>query len=1032
MNPPSIHRASPSARLLVCLGAALLLLPSCDPPATDPAAAQTTTEPATSAATPPAGAPPVEKAASPTLPPGRLSEKVAAAPAQFDITYTETAGIARTRELMTYKLHVPEGAIPADRLEHLVMFRLIDGKEAGEVACDFDKSRIFHHHADGSVRQLTMFWQDSLAPSESRTYRVRLADSAADRLPRPVMRVDDDGYRITLELGKDTYRLDHLPVVDAAGNPAPLPDGIWSALVLERVDPSIAKPSRFTILNAVRANDALFGKAIIHFGKPRVEVRENGIRTMIELFYEGAGMAVDPLGRSALNIPSSRSYVKIEFRRDDPLVRVYSNRSFAKQNIHLDGRHLYGAMTVPVDQPEDLEIGSARGTGLLARNFFKSKDPAQTSDEPVPAEWQDLDALLLGGGTPQTGRLNSDHKDSLVDFHVVAEKGRRCSFWYAAQDGYGVPAAPDRGQVGHAKVRIAGQPGYGLFLLDSFLESETNATEPYVYFEVMLDQPYENNPLVFTELARRIASPPVAVYDRRNTAFEPTAPKTRRHPWKPAAVVDLADAPVTLEIEQRGPSALVNEVVEIEIGPTGNDTGRGDIDVPHVAAADGSALPADLRRGDWLPDGQARDGRRILIVQFLRLDPGVTRITIDPTREAEPLEPLAFTDNMPDRLFRPKEGGGTTPTGIGGIPQPVVETNKFTVGNGVRNHDVGFGREFLPGDMETGIVSSLYVKALDTPDGFCGVTTIGRMYGCVHQPMDEGTPYLNYGHQVIYPGDPTSLRIERNGLFVEIESVHNDAKVYQGDEDGVGRLMDYDNMGFESRVRIVRGRDVVECWSHRHVKHGIYNHNGYRLNALIFNATDAGVKIDTELDPAFNRPDPLNDRLWLVGMENAKPVHTTGTQAILFKNRNGEWEVHDSSNWRGNSPFIPVAKGRANHGFHLVSGLVNGPNFRRGVYFYSPDYADHVLPDFYRDDWGYDCPFSCVFNGRASGNSAFSVAQNAVQTGWGMGWIASYMPGGNYDDHSRLHLDANYDEAGLESYRRLTETLREGVRIRVP
>ena len=97
MNPPSIHRASLSARLFVCLGAVLLLLPSCDPPATDQAAAQTATEPAAPAATPPADTPPVEKSASPALPPGRLSDRVAAAPAQFDITYTEPAGIARTR-----------------------------------------------------------------------------------------------------------------------------------------------------------------------------------------------------------------------------------------------------------------------------------------------------------------------------------------------------------------------------------------------------------------------------------------------------------------------------------------------------------------------------------------------------------------------------------------------------------------------------------------------------------------------------------------------------------------------------------------------------------------------------------------------------------------------------------------------------------------------------------------------------------------------------------------------------------------------
>jgi len=41
------------------------------------------------------------------------------------------------------------------------------------------------------------------------------------------------------------------------------------------------------------------------------------------------------------------------------------------------------------------------------------------------------------------------------------------------------------------------------------------------------------------------------------------------------------------------------------------------------------------------------------------------------------------------------------------------------------------------------------------------------------------------------------------------------------------------------------------------------------------------------------------------------------------------------------------------------------------------------------------------------------------------------MPPGNYDDHSRLHLEANYDEAGFESYRRLSETLRQGIRVRL-
>jgi hypothetical protein len=1015
-------RSFPTAPLLACLLPGLFLT-ACDRPAANASSPANAIETAAAPASSPAPA-------SPALPPGRLSDKAAAAPVQFDITYTEPAGIARSRELMIYKLHVPEGALPAERLEHLAMFRLVDGAEADEIACDFDRSRIYHHHRDGSVRQLTLFWQDALAPSESRSYRVKLADQPAQRLPRPSVEIERDGYQITMQLGKDSYRLDHLPVLDAAGNPAALADGTWSALVLERIDPTVAKPSRFTILNAVRADDGLLGKSVIHFGKPRVEVRDNGIRTMIELFYEGSGMAVDPRGRSVLNLPGSRSYVKVEFRRDDPVVRIYSNRSFAKQNIQLDGRHLYGAVTVPVERPEDLEIASARGAGLLAKSIFVSKDPSQASDEPVPADWQDLDALLLNGGTPATGKLNSDHKDALVDFHVVAEKGKRCNFWYAAHDGYGVPAAPDRGQVGHAKVRIGGQPGYGLFLLDACLESETNATEPYVYFEVMLDQPYENDHLLFTELARRIASPPIAVYDRRNTAFEPPAPKQRRHPWKPAAVIDLANAPVTLEIENPGDQSLVNEVIEIEIRRAGGEQSAADSSAPYVADANGAELPADLRRGDWLPDGQPHTGRAILVVQLVQLAPGATRITIDPSRKATPLPPMEFVDNFPDAWFQPDPQGGTVPGGMGGMPQPKILTNKFTIGNGVRKYDLGFGREFMTGDTEKGICSSLFVKALDTPDGFSGVTTIGRMYGCVHQPMDEGTPYLNYGHQIIFPGDPTSLKIERNGLFVEIESVHNSAMVYQGDSEGVARLMDYDNMTFESRVRIMRGRDVVESWSHRHVKHGIYNHNGYRLNALIFNATDAGVKIDTELDPAFNRPDPLNDRLWLVGMDNTKPVHTTGTQTILFKNRDGEWEIQDSSNWRGNSPFVPVTRGRENHGFHLVSGLTNGPNFRRGVYFYSPDYADHVLPDFYRDDWGYECPFSCVFNGRASGSSAFSVAQNSVQTGWGMGWIASYMPGGNYDDHSRLHLDATYDEAKLEAYRKLTATLREGIRVR--
>ncbi|MBM3863925.1 MAG: hypothetical protein FJ385_08275 [Verrucomicrobia bacterium] len=424
-----------------------------------------------------------------------------------------------------------------------------------------------------------------------------------------------------------------------------------------------------------------------------------------------------------------------------------------------------------------------------------------------------------------------------------------------------------------------------------------------------------------------------------------------------------------------------------------------------MSTADGTVLVADRRNDRFVKDERGEPVSMVLVIRIPRLEPGRMGIRVD------------FGNLVP----RPVPLTVSATPDASGIDIHQIDT-------GTRRYEVGYR-------SDQGMVAMLYAKALGTADGFAGISPLGRVYGCVRQPMDDLAAYLpfqkNFGHQIIHLGKPTRVAVETNGLMVELAFEHEAMETLEGIGPGVMKSLPCDQMTFATRLRFTRGRDVIECWSHRYVKHGIYNHNGFRLNSLLFSATDAGVRGDGDLDPAFNRPDPKNNRRWLVGIDGAKAVDTTGTQAILFKNRNGEWEIHDSSNWRGNSPFIPVAKGRGNHGFHLVSGLTNGPDFRRGVYFYSPDYADHVLPDFYRDDWGYDCPFSCVFNGRASGDMAFTVSQNVVQTGWGGGWIGAWMPAGNYDDHSRLHLEANYDEAGFESYRRLSETLRQGIRVRL-
>jgi hypothetical protein len=936
---------------------------------------------------------------------GRLSDRLASAPATLDISYTEIAGVTRNNEVLIYKAHFPEHAVPADRIEHLDLKRLENNITGESLPWDYDAAFVESYPQSKSVRQMTVFWQDDFKPYEAKSYRLQLTGSATARPSRPVLRTEDDGHTFTLALSGESYRIRHLPIISADGTPAELPKSAWGSLVLENTSAGFDQPSQFTILNAVRTNDPKLGKRILNFGKPRVELRENGIRTMVALFYEGTGIAVDPKTGAVSPVPTSRSCVMLEFRRDHPMVRVFTNRAFTKHNIALDGRHLYGAITIPGADPNRLRIAAARNIGLMDTDVFVDKNPAALPDEPLRDEWQNLDALLLNGGTPRTSKLNTEKKHSMIDVHVVAEEGKRCNYWFADDYAYGVPLSPDRGPVGQARVVSGGHPGYGLFLLDSLLESETNASEPYVLFEVMLDQPYHTDHSNVTRLARSAMLLPVALYDRRNYALETETPRINSHEWKPALHIRPQKRRIDVEIENAGSVALENEVIEIRIDPADPAAFLAADRVPRVTDDAGKELEADRRNDRFTVDASGRLTSFALAIRMPRLQPGRQMIRID------------FDESRP----RPAPLTVSETSDADGLPRHDIDT-------GTRRYEVGYR-------SDQRMVALLYAKALDTADGFAGMSPLGRVYGCVRQPMDDLAAYLpfqkNFGHQIIHLGKPTRIAVERNGMFVELVLEHDAMEMFEGIGPGVMRTLPCEIMKFATRIRFVRGRDAIECWSHRHVSHGIYNHNGFRMNSILFPATDAGVRADGDLNPAYNRPDPKNNRRWLVGMDNPKAVDTTGTQTILFRNRQGEWEIHDSSNWRGNSPFIPITKGSANHGFHLVSGLQSGPNFRKGVYFFSPEYNGYAQPYFYRDDWGYDCPFSCIFNGRASGDMAFTISQNVVQTGWGGGWIGAWMPPGNYDDHSRLHLEARYDEAAFDDYRKLTETLKQEIRVRM-
>lgn len=906
-------------------------------------------------------------------------------PRQIDLAAVDNSGYGVHGEVLKHHIHLPDGILrnPDD-------FVVVQLTDSGEVEIPAGRSDLWlYRYKSGYVRNILLYLPVNVEPSSTTFYRIYIGR-------RPKKR--HSAYEISRRRGKIAIKKDSLVYeIDfkkLKANPA-RSKKFWDFLVLRTIV-NRRDTSEYVMLNApVAVEDTLSGEVryIYTYGEPRVEIDEGGWGAEVRLFFEDDVRRYDIKTRRTEHTDDFSAYVRLLFPAQNSWVEVQTRRT-NKKIVPMVNRYIYHFCTFSGLDTANMQVAVRRRLFADRRNVFSIFDPTR-ADSPLSDSVQ-IYEKVFSGDTINFGAFDTRGARGYYEYFAVAKKDTLVFFGVAGDGKY-----QNNYPMGQALVYAGGRVGWAMAYDKPFVDLRVEGEEPWGTWRIYPMLKYDSRVEFYDSLAELYAHRPKLIYQHRNLDLETPAEERVEFPKIPTFEAIANPVEITVEVPD---TYLVPAVVEFAIKFMPGVVSDSDF----VVLRDGKEILADcVEPVERHPDGSIKKAH-IAVLDTLPFG-RKARYKVEFGRKSSlSVEPLAVVDSF-DTVDFVVRGGDTT------------DFRRYWVDNGKHLFRIGHFVHRYIGEKDTVFFYTGAFVGTELDGDWFRVIPLLRPYGSVLD-IEDAFSELDSAHIIFSFGAPTKRTIRCNRVFCELEFEYTDGYMQVSTEKL--NVVPQDLLTGKLLVRIPRDADWVQTWTHRYLKYGIYNHNGFGVGAAIYKTHNAREKQDNTLDAWTFQIDTLNNRRVLVGTPGHPVVDNTGRQKALQKWGENDFRLYQGVNWRGNSPFYLMGKWRSFEDYLVVSG--NRQNPSDGIFMWFPGWNRYASTLTYRDNFGYDCTYNDLY----IGDVGFVGGASLVQTGWGMGWLPAWVDPGNYDDERITVFGAKFDPSLAHRYDKFAHALKIGLNLK--